>query len=117
MAAPTFNAAAPVGTFRAFGLEGAVAADAPTTALPTDQFAQLRAVQGFVAITVSDSTVLTPGQGLGIICTVPGNVTINAPDNSSYTFPVNIGLNIFPFGIKKLMSTGTTATATYAIYL
>jgi hypothetical protein len=66
------------------------------------------------AITPSDSTVLTPGRILNIVCTVAGNVTVKFSDATTFTFAVAVGETQRPYGIKYLMATGTTATATYA---
>lgn len=67
---------------------------------------------GSTAMTVG--TVYTAGRGLFINTTVAGNVAVTMSDTSILTFAVSVGLTILPLKVTKVNTSGTTATATYA---
>jgi hypothetical protein len=67
---------------------------------------------GVVAMTVG--TTYPAGKSLYVNCTASGNVKVLFYDGSMLTFPVNVGITILPFAVTQVVSSGTTATATYA---
>ena len=69
-------------------------------------------ISTIASLTPNDSTVITPGKYLRILCTVAGNVKFNVASGTTI-FPVNVGLTLLPVGVTKLYATLTTATATY----
>ncbi len=73
--------------------------------------AQNQAFQGAVAMTVG--TTYTAQRSIGVICTVAGNVTMQFADSSTLTLPVVSGWQTFPFAVTQVLSSDTTATATY----
>jgi hypothetical protein len=73
-------------------------------------------VAGAVALTVG--VAATPLRAVGVLATVAGNVTFQFPDGSTLTLPVYGSPSapiwqIFPFAVTEILSSGTTATATY----
>ena len=74
--------------------------------------AEDEAFTGVTAMTVG--TVYPVGRSLFINCTVAGNVKMLFFDGSTLTFPVSAGPTILPFAVTEIVSSGTTATATYA---
>lgn len=69
------------------------------------------AFQGVVVMTVG---VVYPVQrSVGILATISGNVTFEFTDNSTINLPVFAGWQTFPFACKEIVSSGTTATASY----
>jgi hypothetical protein len=73
--------------------------------------AQSAAFAGAVAMTVG--TTYTAQRSVGVLCTVAGNVVLQFPDASTLTLPVAVGWQTFPFQCTQIVSSGTTATATY----
>lgn len=72
-------------------------------------------ITGFAALTAGDAQAfVTPGELFIVNCTVAGNVTVIGQDGSSHVIPVAVGYSAFPYRVKRVMTTGTTATATYA---
>lgn len=71
-----------------------------------------QAFTGVTAMTVG--TVYAPGRSLYINATGPGNVKVAFFDGSTLVIPVNVGITILPFAVTEIVSSGTTATATYA---
>lgn len=67
-----------------------------------------------VAITAHDSNQVASGRQFNVVCTVAGNVKVTLDDGSTFTFPVAVGLSVFPWAVKQVFVTGTTATATYS---
>ena len=67
--------------------------------------------QGVVSLTVGTSA--PPQRSVGILCTVAGNVNFQLADGSTITLPVTPGWQVFPFACGGILSSGTTATATY----
>ena len=71
--------------------------------------------EGFAALTASDTT-LVRFRALYINCTVAGNVALSIDGSTAaVAFAVAAGTTLLPVELKggRLMSTGTTATATY----
>lgn len=68
--------------------------------------------RGAEALTVGST--YTARRAVGIVCTVAGNVSFKMTDDSDYVVPVDVGFSIFPFAVKGINTSGTTATATYA---
>lgn len=68
-----------------------------------------------VALTASDSVSsnVDPGKYFQCVCTVAGNVVLIMPGGTN-TIPVAVGLTVLPYGVMRVNSTNTTATATYA---
>lgn len=69
---------------------------------------------GAVAVTKSDSTVLTPTRGLYI--GGAGNVALTMADGTDITFTALAVGVIHPISCTKVKSTGTTATNIVAVY-
>ena len=67
---------------------------------------------GAIALTVG--TAAKPGRYFAVVCTVAGNVALQFFDGSSLTIPVTTGLTTLPLAVTTVLSSGTTATATYA---
>ncbi len=94
-----------------------MAASIPVTIASDDTLtaqilAQQIPIQGVVPLTVG--TAAAAGRGLRIICTTAGNVAIQFVNGSTDTIPVSVGLTILNFAVTEILSSGTTATATYA---
>lgn len=72
-------------------------------------------VRGVIALTKSDNNVddKSPGTSFAVICTGAGNVKVKFAGGTTGTYPVAVGLTVFPWAIARVFSTGTTATATY----
>ena len=68
--------------------------------------------RGAYALTVG--TPALPGRVFAVICTTAGNVAVQFADGSTLTVPVATGLTLLPFMVAQVLSSGTTATATYA---
>ncbi len=66
-------------------------------------------VEGVVALAIGQ--MANPGRAFVVNCSVAGNVTVIFYDGSQSTYPVVIGLNVFPFAVSELVS--STATASY----
>lgn len=66
-------------------------------------------------VTVSDTAVFNESQAIAVNCTVAGNVAVKLAGGYALTVPVAVGLTILPLSVSALLSTGTTATATYAL--
>ena len=104
------------GTLPAFASPPAVTFSGQSVAItgtPTVSDSQSAPYSGVAAITPSDSVTTTAGRGIGIVCTVAGNVKIGFADASTFTFPVVVGLTVLPHAANQVFVTGTTATATY----
>jgi hypothetical protein len=65
-------------------------------------------------VTVSDTVRFSDTNALAVIATVAGNVAVTTSGGQNLIVPVAVGLTVLPFSIVQLLSTGTTATATYA---
>lgn len=74
--------------------------------------ALLGPVTGMIAMSTLD-TVYTVGRYFAVKCTVAGNVAITYSDDTISVLPVVVGLNVFYSAVKKVNTSGTTATATY----
>lgn len=70
-----------------------------------------RPYRGSVAIVVG--TDQTPRNGIQIVCTVAGDVSLKMEDGSTNVVPVATGLTILPYAVQTVNAAGTTATATY----
>lgn len=66
-------------------------------------------------VTVSDTVINNEAKALAVMCTVAGNVAVKLTTGATITVPVAVGLVILPFCAISVLSTGTTATATYAL--
>lgn len=55
-----------------------------------------------------------PGRGLQVCCSEAGDVSLVMADGSTNLIPVDYGLNVLPFCVKRWVSAATTATATFA---
>lgn len=74
---------------------------------------QTNAIRSAVAVPVN--TDVQPGSLFAITCTVAGNVAVVlADDSASFIVVAEIGQSFLPFAVKRVNSSGTTATATYA---
>lgn len=74
-----------------------------------------RGIQRSVSMTASDTAAyIQAGNQLRINCTVAGNVTVVLEDGTTEVIAVSPGYFTFPYRVKRVNSTGTTATATYA---
>ena len=95
----------------------ALSAASSPVVLASDQSAvsvsdsQSAPISGAIAMTVG--TAYTTQRGVGVLCTVAGNVELQFPDNSTLTLPVYAGWQTFPFAVTMIVAAGTTATATY----
>ena len=70
-------------------------------------------MQNVINLTVG--TAAAAGKAVQIVCTVAGNVVMTmAGTGGNITIPVNVGYNLLPFAITEIVTSGTTATATYA---
>lgn len=74
-------------------------------------------IRGVVTVTKSDTTSIPQGRGIIIVATVGGNLAMVFEDGSTLTVPFAIGLTVLPFAPVKLMATGSTGTATFAVAL
>ena len=63
------------------------------------------------AFAVGGSAV-TAGRSVGVYCTSAGTVTFTMSSGGSYTVPIVVGYQTFPFAVTG--ATATTGTATYA---
>lgn len=111
------------------GLEGGLAAllvatNTPSAARPLPAGAASAAKQDLVLaqnapygsrVAAAVGATLAVGRALEIVVTAAGNVSLVLADNSTTTIPVNVGLSIIPYGVKQIVSAGTTATATYGV--
>lgn len=70
-------------------------------------------IRGFVAITAG-ATDFPVGRLFIVNCTVAGNVVIRLFDGTTHTIAVAVGYSAYPYGVRGVTSSGTTATATYA---
>lgn len=75
--------------------------------------ASTQPVRGFVAVTAG-ATDFPAGRIFVVNCTVAGNVVIRMFDGSTHTIAVATGYSAFPYEVRGVTSSGTTATATYA---
>lgn len=74
-----------------------------------------RSYRGSRPLTKGDAVaVARVGRALQVICTVAGDVSFLMTDGSTNTVPVNVGLSILTYEVLRVLSTGTTATATFA---
>lgn len=53
------------------------------------------------------------GRAIQIVCTVAGNVELQMAGGGLCTVPVPTGLTVLPYAVTEVLSTLTTATATY----
>lgn len=72
-------------------------------------------ITGAIAGNVDED--LPIGRLFGINCTIPGNVKLRFVDGSEMLFPVYIGFQSYPLAVLRVLSAGTTATASYIILL
>jgi len=70
-----------------------------------------RPYRGSIAIVVG--TDQAPRNGIQIVCTGAGDVSLKMEDDSTNVVPVAFGLTILPYAVKTVNTAGTTATATY----
>lgn len=75
----------------------------PKAPLPTEQV-----VQGVTSMT-SGTTVLAATRFACNVSTT-GNVTVTFVDGSSSTYPLSVGLNVFPFAVTQYNSLTATGT-------
>jgi hypothetical protein len=73
--------------------------------------ANTASVPGRIALTVG--TAATAGRSFCAICTAAGNVSVTFADTSVGVYPLTVGVNVFPFQVTEVNTSGTTATATY----
>lgn len=66
-------------------------------------------VEGVIPLTIGQTA--TCGRAFAANCTVAGNVTVQFYNGAQSTYPVAVGLNVFPFAISQVVS--STATANY----
>jgi hypothetical protein len=106
--------------FAAAGLAVAAAAPAASAQTRTDSGGtivsgvydtQSSPFQGATAMTTG--TTYAAQRSVGVLATVAGNVEFQFPDASTITLPVYAGWQTFPFACAQIVSSGTTATATY----
>jgi spore coat protein U-like protein len=67
------------------------------------------------AVTPSDTITFAAQRAIGAVCTVAGNVKFGWSDGSTWTVPLNAGLNQLSWAVNQVFATGTTATCTYAV--
>jgi hypothetical protein len=67
--------------------------------------------QGAIAMTTG--VAYAAQRSVGVLVTIAGNVTFEFSDASIVTLPVYVGWQTFPFAAIQIVSSGTTATATY----
>jgi hypothetical protein len=79
-----------------------------TTTFPTAD-ANTASVPGRIPLTVGQAA--TAGRSFCAICSVIGTVTVTFADGSSGTYPLSVGINVFPWQITEVNS--ATATATF----
>jgi hypothetical protein len=84
------------------------------TALVTSDY-QNSPYQGAAPMTVG--TTCTPGRGVGVYCTVAGNVEFQFANGSTLLEAVFAGRTTFPYAVTQIVSAGTTATATYQKFI
>ena len=73
--------------------------------------AQSAPFAGAVAMTVG--TTYAAQRSVGVNCTAAGNVEFQFLDGSTLTLPIYVGWQTFPFACTQIVTSGTTATATY----
>jgi hypothetical protein len=69
-----------------------------------------------VAVTKSDTVDIAPGSvfdGLFVVGT--GNIVVVLEDNSTITVTALAANTLLPFAVKRVNSTGTSATGIYAL--
>ena len=66
------------------------------------------------AITAHDTTDFAV-QTLGVMCTVAGNIVAVWEDGTTTTLPIAANL-IYPFKLRRINSTSTTATGLFGFY-
>jgi hypothetical protein len=54
-----------------------------------------------------------PGRQIKITCTAPGNVVLKLSGGSTTVVPINVGVTLLPWQVVQVVTSGTTATATY----
>jgi hypothetical protein len=69
--------------------------------------------RGAKALTAND-TEGPMGHLFAVKCTVAGDVSLTLQDGSTHVIGVVVGYSTFPYCVRKVNSSGTTATATYA---
>lgn len=69
--------------------------------------------RGAAALLAND-TAAPIGHLFAVSCTVAGNVAVTMLDGSTHVIAVAVGYTTFPYAVRKVNSSGTTATATYA---
>jgi hypothetical protein len=91
------------------GAATAAKQDALLAAILAD--AQSAPFSGAVAMTLD--VTYAARRSIGVLATVAGDVRMTLSDSSSLTLPVSPGWTTFPFAVTQIVSTGTTATASY----
>jgi len=66
---------------------------------------------GFSALTVG--TTYSSGIALQIICTIAGSVNIQLLNGTTFSLAVSPGYYLLPYAVTQIVTSGTTATATY----
>lgn len=81
----------------------------------TTMIVEERGIQRAIALTAGDTTPFAPcGALFRINCTVAGDVTVVLEDGSTEVIAAPVGYFTLPYRVKRVNTTGTTATATYA---
>lgn len=74
-----------------------------------------RAINRTMPLTVGDaSPFVQPGAFFRVNCRAAGDVVVVLEDESTETISVSIGYSSFPYRVKRVKATGTTAVANYA---
>jgi len=68
-------------------------------------------ITGFTAMTVG--TTYSSGIALQIICTIAGSVNIQLLNGTTFSLAVSPGYYLLPYAVTQIVTSGTTATATY----
>lgn len=79
--------------------------------VPTVSDSQSAPFAGAVAMTVGST--YASGRTIEVDCTVAGNVVFQFPDGTTRTRAVVIGTQTFPYACTQIVSSGTTATASF----
>lgn len=75
--------------------------------------ASTQPIRGFVAITPG-ATDFPVGRLFRANCTVAGDVVLRMQNGSTETITLPVGYSAFPYAVRGVTTSGTTATATYA---
>lgn len=69
-------------------------------------------IKGIAAVAIN--TAVTATKALLVSCTAAGNVNLQFADGSTFAIAVAVGTTLLPFSVTKVLTSGTTATATFA---